>query len=317
MTSIAFWGSPLIAATLLEALHGHKKFKVEFVVSQPDKLKGRRKLEMVSTAVKKFAVGAKIPIFTPKSLKKNKEKLVSEFKPYDVDINVVLAYGNIIPEELCNLPRLKSVNFHASLLPKLRGAAPIEFALMQGMQKTGWTLQRIVAVLDAGDLIDQDEVEIEWAETRDTLYAKLTNSLLSFAPTALLDYYNGSSKIISQDESAATFCSKISTSMGELNFNKTAAELRNLYRSLSERPGVYSTWNNKKIKLKIDLSVKDLNSVPSKGPGTISEINEHIWLGCSDGCLPIESLQPDGKKQMGVDAFINGYQPKVGSRFGV
>lgn len=309
-TRIVFWGSPGIAAEFLTDLfknHGDR-FEITACVTQTEKTVQRQGKSAVRSAVHNRAEELGIPVFTPKSVKKEAEVLLQELQKIGYDLFVVVAYGKILPESIIDAPQLKSVNFHGSLLPLLRGASPIEHSLLYGFTETGWTLQRIVAALDAGDIIAQSVVPIADDETTGSLYAKLTADLIAHGANMLFDYVEGKAQIVPQDETKATHCGKISAEDGKLDFTHSATEIRNRYRAFTPRPGVFALFRGKKAKLAFDLLVPTIPA--SRSPGSlIIPAKGQLAVVCGDGiALPITTVTPEGKKAMSVGDFINGYR---------
>lgn len=315
-TRIVFWGSPGIAAEFLGHLHtNHKdRFEITACVTQTEKTIQRQGKSAVRSAVHNRAEELGLPVFTPKSVKKEADQLLPELTKIGFDLFVVLAYGKILPASIINAPQLKSVNFHGSLLPLLRGASPIEHSLLYGFTQTGWTLQRIVEALDAGDVIAQSVVPIADEETTGSLYVKLTADLIAHGATMLADYVDGRAKIVPQDETKATHCSKISAEDGKLDFSRPAMEIRNRYRAFTPRPGVFALFRGKKVKLTFDLGPSPHRGEgwPKAGEGRgklIREGKDSLSVICGDGiALPISAVTPEGKKAMAVSDFINGYR---------
>lgn len=314
-TRIVFWGSPGIAATFLAHLvqEHADRFVVTACVTQTEKTIQRQGKSAVRSAVHEQALSFGIPVFTPKSVKKEAELLLRELEAIGYDLFVVLAYGKILPERIINAPRLKSVNFHASLLPLLRGASPIEHALLYGFSETGWSLQRIMPELDAGDIIAQTRVAIERSDTAGTLYTKMIASLLEHGAAMLAAYVDGTAQIIPQDHSAATHCGKISAEDGRLNFTQSAAQILNRYRALTPRPGVFAFMRDKKLKLAFDLQREPVAA--RKPPGSLLvPAKGSLLVVCGDGkALHIATVTPEGKKPMPADDFINGYRIASGA----
>ena len=311
---ISFWGTPYISAALLKQLLSHSRFKVEYVVTQKDKPRSVRGREIQPSPVKKTALDSGIQILEPDSLKKQKDEIFSYMNLHPVDCHVILAYGKIIPRELYENANLGAVNFHASLLPDLRGASPVESALINGNSKTGWTLQKINSDLDAGDILKTVSLSIEYNDTKDLLYQKMTELLLQFAADALLDFERGLLQPEKQDHQKANYCGKIHSETGKLNFNEPAEKIRNLARALHERPGVYTGWNGKKIKLFIDFSSDIIPDSHSKC-GEIVKIDSLLWIKATGGLLPVSHLQLDGKKKTDILSFLNGNPLKIGQLF--
>jgi len=310
MTRIVFWGSPAIAASFLE--HLVQKFshtyRVTAVVTQTEKTVQRQGKTAVRSQVHEKAEALNLPVFTPKSVKKEADELLKQLKELGFDIFVVLAYGKILPLSVIEAPRLKAVNFHGSLLPLLRGASPIEHSILHGFRETGWTLQRIVEKLDAGDIIAQSHVAIAENDTTGSFYPKMTANLIEHGVAMLDTYVAGAAALGAQDEAAATHCGKIAAEDGKLDFTQPANTLRNRYRAFTPRPGVFAFFRAKKIKLAFDLTLAPIATPAS--PGTLLRQNKNeLYAACGDGhALRIASLTPEGKKAMTATDFINGYR---------
>ncbi|MBV6493003.1 MAG: Methionyl-tRNA formyltransferase [Turneriella sp.] len=314
-TRIVFWGSPKIAADFLSVLSKEPAFEVVACVTQGEKILQRQGKSTVRSFVHETAEKLSIPVFTPRVLKKEAEPLLESLARIGYDIFVVLAYGKILPQSVIDAPRLKAVNFHGSLLPLLRGASPIEHALLYGFNETGWTLQKIVPELDAGDILAQSKVAVLPTDTAETLYAKMTESLLLHGRTMLLDYIEGRTIATAQDTRVATHCGKIFAHEGKLDFTQSAAVLVNRFRAFTPRPGVFAHFRGKKIKLTFDLN-SPFKAIAG-APGTLTSYGKtELWITCGDGnALRIESITPEGKKSMGAIDFLNGYRITNGDKF--
>lgn len=317
--NISFWGSPQISAGLLDVLIHDGRFNVQFVVTQPDKPRSHRGRELQPSPVKKVALKNNIPVFEPYNLKTDQAQLLEKMQQYDVMFHLVLAYGHFIPSVYYTYPEKKAVNFHASLLPRLRGAAPIEAALMQGYTETGFSLQAVTKKLDAGEVYAELPVTIDWADTRDSLYLKLSETLFKNGPDVLVDYAAGKLKGKPQDEEQATHCGKIQTSDGVIDFGWPVLKIRNLARALQEKPGIFGYYAGKKVKLYLDFEVPEHEidkKVSDYSPGTIDSIEEdRVLISCKDGrCLPVVHFQVEGKKKVSATDFANGYRVKPTDR---
>ncbi|MDH5717441.1 MAG: methionyl-tRNA formyltransferase [Spirochaetia bacterium] len=317
---ISYWGSPAISAFLLEKLILDNRFDISFVVTQPDKPRSKRGREVLPSPVKKIALENNIPVFEPASLKKELKTLCDEFSRYNILFHVVFAYGRLIPADIFNAPILKTINFHASLLPLLRGAAPIEYALLEGHKKTGWSIQAIVEKMDAGDVFFQKEISIYEDDTKKSLAEKMISELLNFGPDVIEKYACKELLSFKQDENKATFCGKIKTEDAKINWDDDHIKIRNLYRAFFENPGVFSFFNFKKIKIDFDLSIPVQNyKINEKAPNgqIISIEKDKFWIVCGDKVsLPVGFIQPEGKKKMKADDFVNGYRIKEGDVIG-
>lgn len=312
-----FWGSPKISAQFLEHLfkNANDKFCITACVTQSEKTIQRQGKSVARSAVHVFAEENGIPVFTPRSVKKEAESLLQDLRKVGFDLFIVLAYGKILPQSIICAPRLHSVNFHASLLPLLRGASPIEHSLLQGFTETGWTLQRITEELDAGDIVAQTKVSIDANETTGTLYAKLTQDILDNGIKMLEAYTSGETELRAQDAKSATVCGKIFAQDGHLNFSHSAEGIRNRFRAFTPRPGVFVYFQKKKIKLTFDLDTPPL-PLAGKPSSLVREGRDNLFVVCGDGrALKILTATPDGKKEVMARDFINGYRVETGDEF--
>ena len=317
---ISFWGSPALAARVLEKLLQDSRFEVRYAVTQPDRPRSRRGRKVESSPVKKKARESQIPVFSPENLSEPSfQKTIGEIH---VELHLVLAYGKLIPEIIFNKPPLGALNFHASLLPLLRGAAPIEFSLWESHLKTGWSLQQIVSRLDAGDIISQVSLDIEWEDHQSRLHEKMQKLLLGTAGDMIHAFSQGVQKPLPQNEEKATYCRKLTPTDGEINWEKPCIETRNQARALCEKPGVFCFYKSRKdqkekLKLFFDFSVKKemllAEKYHDKLPGDFvvkkgRAGGKELWVVCGDRyALPVEFVQMSGKPKLGVFDFVNGY----------
>lgn len=333
-TRIAFWGSPPIAAELLQVLHDSKDIEIVCVVTQADKPRSKRGQKFLPTAVKEYALAHELSVLTPLSLKKEKENILEALKKNPPDFHVILAYGKIIPKEIFGMPKLGAINFHASLLPLLRGAAPIEFALWQNFHETGWTMQKIDERMDAGDIYFQSKVLIEHFDSRETLYKKLSQNLKETALSAVLRYASQELTAHKQNEDEATYCGKIHSKDARIDWNSPAHAIYNKARAFGDKNLLFAFYTaanekEKKVKIKIDFQQatfikaetsfkadeEKTGSLASAG-AIVSIDKKNIWIICGDDlALPVSHLQPEGKKEMDVKSFLNGARLKIGDKF--
>lgn len=308
MTRIVFWGSPALSAAFLEELYlNHRdKFCITACVTQPEKEIRRQGKSRAQSAVHSKATSLGIPVFTPNSLKDS--TLLPQLTACGFDLFLVLAYGKILPQHFLQTPPLGALNFHASLLPLLRGASPIEHALLYGLRETGWTLQRMAAELDAGDIIAQSHVPIADTDTAGTLYQKMLHNLLAEGPWMLEQYASGRAVVRTQEHHLATYCGKIRAEQGLLDFSKPAGQVRNHFRAFSPRPGVFAFFRGQKVKLEFDLQKPPLATDRTAG-SLIRPEKGVLAVACGDGrALFIATLTPEGKRPMPALDFINGYR---------
>lgn len=296
-TRVVFMGTPEFAVSVLDGLI--KNYNVVLVVSQADKEKDR-KGNLLYTPVKKLALDNNIPVYQPDNVKKDYQKIF-EYKP---DIIVTCAYGQIIPLELLNYPKYGCINVHASLLPKLRGGAPIHRALMNGDKETGVTIMYMDEKMDNGDIISQEKTPILDSDNLDSLYERLSKlgSLLLLKTLPLI--LSNNNKRIKQDENAVTYGYNINREEEKIDFNDDALNIHNKVRALSTRPGAYCYLDGKRLKIYKTVLT---NEVCDKKPGTISNVTKNgIYVSTDDYLIIIKELKLEGKKKCDVRDFVNG-----------
>lgn len=236
---IGYLGSPDISAQLLRSILDAGRHEVTFVLSNPDRPRGRSS-RLVPTEVAELALEQNIPLYRPESLKtgEGREELVQQLQRHNADIYVVFAYGKILPAAIYELPPLGAVNLHASLLPQLRGASPIQSALLHGLETTGWTVQKIAKGMDTGDLLATAEVSVQPEETAGELSERLVpvGQQLMHDVLEVGRYEELWKAARPQDENLATYCTKFTTDMSVIDWNRPAAEVHNLVRALNPRP---------------------------------------------------------------------------------
>lgn len=299
---VLFMGTPDIAATILKAIID-SKHEVVGVVTQEDKPKGRGKT-LSMPPVKTLALSSGIEVFQPHIIKE--AGAVNRLKDFDADIFVVAAYGKILSKEILDIPKYGCINVHASLLPKYRGAAPIQWAIIDGEKLTGVTIMQMDEGLDTGDMLFKSVVEIADDETADTLYDKLSRSGASLIVEALDRIEKGDIHPIKQDELNATYAKMLDKSLGRLNFNKSASEIERLIRGLNSWPGTYTYINGKMLKI-WEAAVTDEDS--DSEPGSVfSSANGRLLINTADKVLELKSVQIEGKKRMDVKSFMLGYK---------
>lgn len=315
---VVFMGTPDFAVGALEAIieAGHQ---VTLVVTQPDKPKGRGK-EMQMTPVKVCALAHGIEVFQPRRIKEAEQ--VKELGRHEADIFVVAAFGQILSEEILSMPRYGCVNIHASLLPKYRGAGPIQWAIINGEKTTGVTIMQMDQGIDTGDMLMKKEVEIEERETGDSLHDKLAQAGAGLIVEALLKIESGTITPEKQREEEASHAKMLRKSMGKIDWHKSAGELDCLIRGLISWPGAYTPYRGKNLKIwEQEAVAEDMSSggsdVKDAVPGTVVKVEkEAFYVKTGDGLLKILAVQPEGKKRMQVKDFLLGYPVKAGDRMG-
>lgn len=313
---IVFMGTPDFSVGALEALieAGHQ---ITAVVTQPDKPKGRGK-EVQMTPVKMCAVAHGIPVFQP--VKVREPEAVETLRGYDADVFVVAAFGQILSEEILHMPRYGCVNIHASLLPKYRGAGPIQWAVINGEEKTGVTIMQMDKGIDTGDMLMKTEVAIDPHETGDSLHDKLAQAGARLIVEALPKIENGSITPVKQNDEESCYAKMLHKSMGRIDWQKSAKELDCLIRGLISWPGASTVFRGKNLKIWEEEPVPAGDGTALQEPveaGTVAAVDkEAIYVQTGDGILKITSVQPEGKKRMEVKDFLLGYPVKAGEKLG-
>lgn len=307
---IVFMGTPEFAVRSLEALvcSGHE---LVGVVTQPDKPVGRKR-EIMKTPVKVYAESQGIPVYQPRRIRD--EEAIAQISEWAPDLIVTAAYGQILPVALLNLPSLGAINVHASLLPKYRGAAPINRAIIDGETETGITIMYMTEEMDAGDMILQRAVEIGDQTTAGELTERLSVLGAELLLEAVSLLISGQAKAIKQDESLVTLAPMLKREDELVDFARTSAELVNQIRGLSPAPSAYTYLDGRVFKL---LAATAVTGDAGLEPGTISEIaKERLVIATSSGGLSLLEVQAAGKRPMTIAQFLQGARLKKGDRFG-
>ncbi len=304
---ILFMGSPDFAACALQALvdAGHE---IVLAVTQPDRVKGRSK-ELQFTPVKECALKNGIEVFQP--LKIKTPEAVAEIKKKDADVYVVAAFGQILSQEILDIPRLGCINIHASLLPKYRGAAPIQWSILDGEKETGVTIMQMNAGIDTGDIFMQKKVAIEDTDTGESLFDKLAQLGAEAIVEALPLIESGELKAVKQDDGSSTYVGMLGKEMGNIDWSWDAAKIERYVRGLNSWPSAYTNLNGKTLKIWTS-SVYDGESTGKHGE-VVAINKDSIDVQCGTGLLRISELQLEGKKRMAVSDFLRGYQLEVGA----
>lgn len=304
---LIYMGTPEFAVAALESIvkAGHE---VIAVFTQPDKAKGRSKA-LVPTPVKQKAMEYDIPVYQPEKLREQENiDIINKLNP---EIIVVAAYGQILPESILNIPKYGCINIHASLLPKYRGAAPIEWSIIDGEEKTGVTTMYMEKGLDTGDMLDQVEVIITPEDTGETLHDKLATEGAGLILVTMEKLEKGEAKRTKQDDSKSNYAVMLKKEMGRIDFTKSADSIERLIRGLIPWPCAYTELDGKQLKL-YKAMVKPMDTSAYK-PGEIIEVTKKSFtIACGKDALVIKNLQPEGKKPMDAAAFLNGNKLTTG-----
>ena len=294
---VVFMGTPTFSVPILESLI--EKTNVILVVSQPDREKDR-KGNLLPTPTKVLATNHNIEVFQPSNIKEEYQKIIDK----SPDIIITCAYGQIIPEELLNYPKYGCINVHGSLLPKLRGGAPIHHAIISGEEKTGITIMYMDKKMDAGDIISQKEIIIDDNDNLDLLYEKMSYLGRDLLIETLPSIIDGTNNRIPQDKTKVTFGLNITKEEEKINFNKNSKEIYNQIRGLSTIPGAYCLLDNKRMK----VYASKITDIKSKyAPGTIEKIDKTgIYISTNDTLISLIDIKLEGKKRCKVVDFVNG-----------
>ena len=304
---VIFIGTPEYSVLTLEALIADERFDVVAVITAPDAPSGRKQI-LTPPPVKVAAQKHGLKILQPIHLAGRDEalpRLYDEIKNLSLDVIITIAYGQIIPPEILNIPKYGCLNLHASLLPKYRGASPIQAAIKKGDTQTGVTLMKMDEDLDTGPIIAQEKITITPNETGESLHDKLAKLSAQTLLKHLPDYLAGKITPQAQDDAQASVASKLTRKNGRIDWTKPAEEIERMVRAYYPWPGTWSMWSGQTLKI-IAADPQILKSNHSQ-PGTVFKYNEKLAVQCGNGALAIETLQLEGKKSMSAAEFLRGY----------
>lgn len=305
---VVFWGTPEFAAPALRALVG-EGFDVVGVVTQPDKPQGRSR-KIIDSPVKQIALEEEIPLFQPKNARA--PELLEQLGKLEPDISVVVAYGHILPHKIIDLPKQGTLNIHASLLPALRGAGPIQGAIRQGLMETGVTVMRVVQALDAGPIILQADTPIFEDETYGELQVRLSELGALTLVEAMTLVSMGKATETPQDDSRATYASKVTRESSRINWKDSAIEISRLIRASDPKPGAFTTTPKGEVKL---FGPKVMDGIKGK-PGEVLSATGELVVACGLDAIRLSGVQPEGKSRMTALEWVRGRGTRVGDRYG-
>lgn len=311
MHKIIFMGTPSFSVPILQALIEDEMIEVAAVVTQPDRKVGRKQI-LTPPPVKELALEHEIPVLQPEKLSGSSEmQQILEMNP---DLLITAAYGQYVPTKLLNAPTYRSINVHASLLPKYRGAAPIHYAVLKGDDVTGVTIMYMEKVMDAGNIISQREIPITAKDDTGTLFEKLSLLGRDLLMDTLPDIFSGENASIEQEEAKVSFSPMISKEQEKIDWKQTATEVHNLIRALRPAPGAYTLIEGTRFKI-WDSEVIDEKT--AKTPGTIVKLDkEQLFVACGDcTVLSLKEVQPAGKKRMHIENYLIGAELKIDDQF--
>lgn len=308
---IIFMGTPDFSVGTLEALiaAGHE---ITLVVSQPDKPKGRGH-ELQPTPVKEAALKHGLPVYQPKKVRD--PEVIGKLRETEADVIVVIAFGQIIPKAILEMKQYGCINVHASLLPKYRGAAPIQWAVIDGEKESGVTIMQMDEGLDTGDMLLKGSLELAADETGGSLFDRLSTLGANLCAEALEKLPKGELKPEKQGESPTEYARMLTKDMGNLNWNESAEKLERLIRGLNPWPSAYTKLGDKTLKIWSARVCERADENAACGEIT-SVTKETVCVACGEGALEITELQLQGKKRMDTGAFLRGYHLEPGTRLG-
>src|SRR5580765_1353237 len=308
---LVFCGTPQFAVPTLERLAA-AGFNIHLVVTQPDRPQGRG-MELTAPPVKQSALKLDLPIIQPEKIKKN-EEFQSQLRALNPDVIIVVGYGRIIPPWMLELPPYGNINVHASLLPKYRGAAPIQWSIAEGDTVTGVTTMLLNEGLDTGDVLLQKEMAIRPEDTAVTLAPRLAELGADLLVETLRGLEQKQITAVPQDHAQATLAPILKKEDGLVDFSRTAAVIHNRLRGFQPWPGAYTQFCGKNLKF---ISAKPEDTPSNLNPGELRVGDEKLFVGCgSRTVLQLLQVQPEGKKAMSAREFVNGYRPAAGERLG-
>jgi methionyl-tRNA formyltransferase len=307
--NLVFCGTPGFAVPTLTALVG-AGFRVPLVVTQPDRPRDRG-MDLAPSPVKQEALRLGLPVIQPEKIRNN-EELRTQLAAIRTDAIIVVGYGRIIPQWMIDLPQLGNINLHASLLPKYRGAAPVQWAIARGESLTGVTTMRIDAGLDTGDILLQEAMPIEPQDTTLTVGPRLAQIGAGLMVLTLQELEAGTVQSRPQHHSCSSLAPILKKEDGRMDFTRTAAEISNRVRGFQPWPGTFTTFRGKTLNVWLARPVER-----SVAPGELLVETERMSVGCAnDSALELLEVQPQGKKRMPAKAFISGYRPLSGEKLG-
>lgn len=301
-------GTPEFSVGALNALMeaGHE---ILAVVTQPDKPKGRGKA-VVMTPVKETAMAHGIPVYQPVKIRKEPE-FIELLKGMEPDVMVVVAFGQILPKEVLEIPRFGCVNIHASLLPKYRGAAPIQWAVIDGERESGVTTMMMDEGLDTGDMLEKAAIPLDEKETGGSLHDKLSALGGRLIVSTLEKMENGTLKRTPQGETTTEYAKMLEKTMGDIDWTRDAVSIERLIRGLNPWPSAYTSLGGKTLKIwKADVIPGKTDASPGQVTGTAKDA---IFVAAGDGTLALKEVQLEGKKRMDAGAFLRGYSVETGT----
>ncbi|MDP2631334.1 MAG: methionyl-tRNA formyltransferase [Candidatus Uhrbacteria bacterium] len=305
---IVFFGTPEFSVNFLKALHADEDILVSAVVCQPDKAVGRKQI-LTAPPTKVFALQNNIDVIQPDDLRSSVQT-VQTLKSIGADAFIVVAYGKIIPDEILQIPRLRTLNVHPSLLPKYRGPSPMQSAISAGETETGVSIMILDAKMDHGPILAQAVINLEASETIETLETKVVDVGAPLLIDALKKYATGQLEAKDQDHDKATICKLLSREDGVIDWRESAEVIERKIRAYQPWPGTSTLWNDKSLKIHracIARAHDELEEIPlNLKPGQVKIVNHKLYIGTGKEALEVLELQLESKQKMKSEAFVAG-----------
>ena len=299
--NVIFMGTPDFSVPVLQGLIDSAEHTVTAVITQPDKARGRSG-KLVFTPVKEVAVANDIPVFTPKRIKD--EEVVEQLRQIPCDVMVVVAFGQILSKEILEIPPYGCINVHASLLPRWRGAAPMQWAILEGDATTGITTMQMDEGLDTGDMLLKKEIEIHPEETGESLHDRLAELGSDLLLETLRQVEEGTLIPIPQKDENSCYAKMLTKDLGRLDMNEDAKKLERYIRGLNSWPSAYTGYQGKILKI---WRAEVIQQETGEAPGTVVEVDKQSFtVQTGKGCLRLLEVQLEGKKRMDVGSFLRG-----------
>ena len=308
MIKVVFWGTPDIGVKTLQYLHNSEDCEILGVVTQPDKPAGRGN-KLTASPIKKAAIESNIPVFQPKSIRKEPD-IQQKIKALNADFFVTFAFGQILPQEVLDMPKYETINLHASLLPKYRGANPIQRCIINGDKQTGICTMITELGLDCGDICISYPIDITDDMTCEDLYQIISDKSPELVAQTLKGIYGGTLKAVKQCEEGVCFANKLTSDEFKINWNNSAKEIHNLIRGIYKSPGAYFSLNNKTIKI---MKSCVINEPANAAPGEILHAGKDgVDFATGNGILRAITVKPESKGEMPARDWYNGIANTIG-----
>lgn len=307
---VVFMGTPEFAVPSLEYLY-ENGYNISLVITQRDKPRGRGK-RVLATPIKEKALELGLEVYQPDSV--NSKESIDKLRKISPDCIIVAAYGQILKKDILNLPPYGCLNVHASLLPKYRGAAPINWAIINGEKETGVTIMKMEQGLDTGDMLKFETIPIEAEDDSESIHDKLSQLGGRLIVETLKDIKSGNITSTPQDDELSTYAPKISKETGRIDWNSSGDNIINLIRGLKPWPSAYIIYKGHKVKIHKAKSIKKF--IDGDNGVIIKVSNEGIYVNCADSCIVIDELQFPGKRKMDVAEYLRGNQLDVNIKLG-